>query len=387
MTITIIDAIRTPIGAFQGKLSKVTAPDLGAAVIEGILKRTSIDSKLIDEVMLGCVLTAGVGQAPARQAMIKAGLGYNTNATAISKVCGSGMKAIMLASDHLKANPESIIIAGGMESMTNAPYLLKKARSGERLGHGQLLDHMLLDGLEDAYEDHKLMGVFAEETAEKYNFSRNQQDEYALHCLEKTLKAYQDNVFENEIISVESNGEKVTQDECPFKINSTKISTLKPAFKPGGIVTAASSSGIADGAAAVLLMEENKANELGLKPRAKIVASVSHGEKPSDFTLAPIGAIQKLLKKTGWALNDVDLFEVNEAFAVVPMAAIHDLKIPSEKVNIHGGALVLGHPIGASGARIVVTLLNALERYDLKRGIAVICIGGGEATAIAIERF
>lgn len=384
MTIIIADALRTPIGAFQGKLSKLTAPDLGAAVITGLMERLKLKS--VDEVLLGCVLTAGLGQAPARQAALKAGLGYATNATTISKVCGSGMKAIMIAHDQIVANPNSVIIAGGMESMTNAPYLLKKARSGERLGHGHLLDHMFLDGLEDAYESGKLMGVFAEDTAQAYGFTRENQDQYARSCLNKTLKAYENNLFDPEIIPLEAQGEMVVQDECPFKVKPDKIGTLKPAFKSDGTVTAASSSAIADGAAAVVMMHENRITNLGIKPRAWIVASASHGEAPNRFTVAPVGAIQKLLNKTGWSLEDVDLFEINEAFAVVPMGAMKDLKIPTEKVNIYGGALVLGHPLGASGARVVVTLLNALEQKNLKRGIAAICIGGGESTAIAIER-
>jgi len=387
MAIIIADAVRTPIGAFQGQFAKVIAPELGTVAIRGLLDRNTFNVDLVSEVIMGCVLTAGLGQAPARQAALNAGLLPSTNATTISKVCGSGMKAVMLAYYHLKANPGEIMIAGGMESMSNAPYLLKKARSGERLGHGQLLDHMFLDGLEDAYEPGKLMGVFAEETAQQYGFTRAQQDEYVQQSFEKTLGAYEEEAFGTEIVAVETLKEKTLQDECPFKVNLSKIPTLKPTFKDQGTVTAASSSAIADGAAALLIMHENMAKNQNLKARARIVEVASHGELPSRFTVAPVGAIQKLLNKTGWSLKEVDLFEVNEAFAVVPMIALQDLALPHHKLNKHGGALALGHPLGATGARIVVTLLNALERYNLKRGIAAICIGGGEATAIALERF
>lgn len=392
--VVIVSAARTPMGTFQGGLSSLTAPTLGSIAIQAVVDRAGIPAEHIEEVLMGCVLPAGLGQAPTRQAALLAHLPTSTACTTVSKVCGSGMKAIMIAHDGIHADSFEIIIAGGMESMTNAPYLLPKARGGARLGHSQMIDHMFLDGLEDAYSKEgrgRLMGTFAEECAEQYHFSRQAQDEYAILSTKRAQESSQNGSFDWEIVPVTISGKKgemvLSQDEGPFAVNLAKIPELKPAFKKDGTVTAANSSSISDGAAALLMMRESVAKKLGLQPLAKIVGHVNHASTPALFPTAPIGAIQKLLNKVDWVKESVDLFEINEAFAVVPMAAMHDLHIPIEKVNIHGGACALGHPIGASGARIVVTLLGALKKYRLKRGVASLCIGGGEATALALEMY
>lgn len=388
--IVIVSAERTPMGGFQGDFKDVTAPQLGAAAIWASLEHAGLKADAIDEVTMGCVLSAGLGQAPARQAALGAGLLKSTPCTTVSKVCGSGMKAVMLAHDSILAGTSNIVIAGGMESMTNAPYLLPKARGGYRMGHGQTYDHMFFDGLEDAYDKGSLMGVFAEACAKRYGFSRADQDAFAIASLERAKKATAAGSFKKEITPVKvigKNGEvEISIDEQPQKADPVKIPTLKPAFAKDGTVTAANASSISDGAAALVLMRESEAKKRGLKIMAKIIAHSSHAEEPAWFTIAPISALHKLSEKTGWAMKDVDLFEINEAFAVVTMAAMKDLNLPHEKVNVHGGACALGHPIGASGARILVTLVHALEKYDLKRGMASLCIGGGEATAIAVER-
>jgi acetyl-CoA C-acetyltransferase len=384
-SIVIVGAARTPLGGFQGKLKAVTAPELGATAIRAALERSGLKDKLPDEVFMGCVLPAGLKQAPARQAALGADLPKSIGATTVNKVCGSGMKAAMLGHDAILAGSAKIVVAGGMESMSNAPYLLKKARSGYRMGHGEVLDHMFLDGLENAY-DGALMGRFAEETAEKYQFTRAAQDEFALSSLTRAKKAAADGTFAREIVPVKANGEIVDADEQPARADAAKIPQLKPAFRDGGTVTAANSSSISDGAAALILMSESEANRNNLKPLARMVGHASHAQEPALFTTAPVGAIERLLGKIGWQHDDVDLYEINEAFAVVTLAAIRDLSLPQEKVNVHGGACALGHPIGASGARIVVTLLNALKTRNLKRGVASLCIGGGEATALAVER-
>jgi acetyl-CoA C-acetyltransferase len=385
----IVSAARTPLGGFQGDFAALTAPQLGSAAIRAAVERAGIKPEQVEEVLMGNVLSAGVGQAPARQASLGAGLPLSTGCTTISKVCGSGMKATMLAHDLLLAGSNSVMVAGGMESMTNAPYLLPKARSGMRLGHAQALDHMFFDGLEDAYQKGRLMGTFAEECAEKYGFTRAAQDEFAIGSTTRAQKAIQDGSFAWEIAAVTVPGRKgdvvIDKDEQPLKAQIEKIAALKPAFKKDGTVTAANSSSISDGAAALVLMRASTAEKLGLKPLARIVGHASHAHEPGWFTTAPVGAMQKLMAKTGWTEAKVDLFEINEAFAVVTMAAMHDLKLPHAKVNVHGGACALGHPIGASGARIVVTLLGALKKYGGKRGIASLCIGGGEATALAVE--
>jgi acetyl-CoA C-acetyltransferase len=387
--IVIVSFARTPIGDFQGSLSALTSAELGAHAIKSVLARTKLDPNHIDEVIMGCVLQAGQGQAPARQAALGAKLPNATNCTTVNKMCGSAMKAIMLAHDQIKAGSHDIVIAGGMESMSNAPYLLSKARAGYRLGHGQIMDHMFLDGLEDAYDRGKLMGIFAEVTVEKYKFTREEQDKFAITSVERAKKAIETGCFEQEIEPITIQGKKDTVvvkiDESPGKAKLDKIPTLKPAFKKDGSVTAANSSSISDGAAAVMLMKESEAKKRNLPIIAKIVGFSSYSHEPCWFTTAPVGAVNKLSKKIGWAINDIDLFELNEAFAVVTMAAIKDLAISHDKVNIHGGACALGHPIGASGARIVCTLLAALKRYGKKRGIASLCIGGGEATAMAFE--
>jgi acetyl-CoA C-acetyltransferase len=373
-SIVIVGAARTPLGSFQGKLKSATAPELGSAAIRAALERSGLKDKSPDEVIMGCVLPAGLKQAPARQAALGADLPKATVCTTINKVCGSGMKAAMFGHDAILAGSAKIVVAGGMESMSNAPYLLPKARSGYRMGHGQVLDHMFLDGLENAY-DGALMGRFAEDTAEKYQFTRAVQDEFALTSLTR------------EIEPIKANGEMVEIDEQPTRSDPAKIPQLKPAFRDGGTVTAANSSSISDGAAALILMSEGEANRNNLKPLARIVGHTTHAQEPAWFTTAPVGAIEKLLTKLGWRSDEVDLYEINEAFAVVTLAAIRDLHLSKDRVNVHGGACALGHPIGASGARIVVTLLNALETHNLKRGIASLCIGGGEATALAVERF
>lgn len=381
-------------GSFQGGFSSLSAPVLGSVAIRAALQRAGVDASLIEEVLMGCVLPAGQGQAPTRQAALLADLPLSAGCTTISKVCGSGMKALMLGHDGLVANSYSATIVGGMESMTNAPYLLPKARGGYRLGHGQLMDHMFLDGLEDAYSKEsrgRLMGTFAEDCAGSYRFSREAQDEYAIRSTQRAQLASNDGSFDWEVAPVTVAGRKgeilISKDEGPFAVNIDKIPELKPAFKKDGSVTAANSSSISDGAAALVLMKESQARKLGLQPLARIVAHTNHAHIPALFPSAPVGAIQKLLAKTGWTTDQVDLYEINEAFAVVAMAAMHDLKLPAEKVNIHGGACALGHPIGASGARIVVTLLGALRKYGLKRGVASLCIGGGEATALAVEMY
>jgi acetyl-CoA C-acetyltransferase len=384
-SIVIVGSARTPLGSFQGKLKGVPAPELGATAIRAALERSGLKDKSPDEVFMGCVLPAGLKQAPARQAALGAGLPKSVGATTVNKVCGSGMKAAMLGHDAILAGSAKIVVAGGMESMSNAPYLLSKARGGYRMGHGEVLDHMFLDGLENAY-DGALMGRVAEETAEKYQFTRAAQDDFAVSSLTRAKKAAADGIFAREIVPVKVNGEIVDADEQPQRVNPDKIPQLKPAFREGGTVTAANSSSISDGAAALILMSESEANRNNLKPLARIVGHATHAQEPALFTTAPVGAIEKVLEKIGWQHDDVDLYEINEAFAVVTLAAIRDLSLPQEKVNVHGGACALGHPIGASGARIVVTLLNALEARNLKRGVASLCIGGGEATAIAVER-
>jgi acetyl-CoA C-acetyltransferase len=388
--IVIAGAARTPIGAFQGDFKDLAAPELGAAAIRAAVERASIPADAVDEVLFGCVLPAGQGQAPARQAALGAGLPISAGATTVNKMCGSGMKAVMLAHDLLLAGSARIVVAGGMESMSNAPYLLDRARSGYRMGHGRVLDHMFLDGLEDAYDKGRLMGTFAEDCAQSYTFTREAQDEFALTSLARAQRATADGSFAAEIVPLTVRAGKtqrdVVHDELPRKATPDKIPHLKPAFREGGTVTAANSSAISDGAAALVLMRQSKCEQLGLKPLATIVAHSSYANQPALFPTAPIGAVRALAERTGWSLADVDLFEINEAFAVVVLAAMRDLGLPHEKVNIHGGACAIGHPIGASGARILVTLLAALEKYDLRRGIASLCIGGGEATAVAIER-
>jgi acetyl-CoA C-acetyltransferase len=387
--IVIVAAKRTPMGALLGSLSPLTAPELGSIAHQAAIEQAGLSPADIDEVISGCVLQAGIGQAPARQAAIKAGIPDSTNATTINKMCGSGMKALMLAHDLIKAGSANIILASGMESMSNAPYLLAKARAGYRLGHGELKDHMFLDGLEDAYERGQLMGCFAEATASHFQFSRQQQDDYAIRSMTRALAAQRDKAFAAEIVAVKIAGRKgetiVDQDEGPDESKLAKISQLKPAFKADGTVTAANSSSISDGAASLILMTAANAKKRGLRPLAKIIAHASHAQAPEWFTTAPVDAIRKVLNKAGWHQTDVDLFEINEAFAVVAMAAITQLELDHEKVNIHGGACALGHPIGASGARIIVTLINALRQKQKSKGVASLCIGGGEATAIAIE--
>ncbi|WP_158907403.1 acetyl-CoA C-acetyltransferase [Burkholderia sp. L27(2015)] len=389
--IVITAAARTPIGGFQGDFASVTAPQLGAVAIRAALERAGLQPAQIDEVVFGCVLPAGQGQAPARQATLGAGLPLATGATTVNKMCGSGMRAAMFAHDMLAAGSVDVVIAGGMESMTNAPYLLPKARSGMRMGHGQVLDHMFLDGLEDAYEKGRLMGVFAEACAGQYQFSRAAQDAYAIESLRRAKLANEDGSFDWEIAPVTVSGKKgdviVKHDEQPANANPEKITQLKPAFAKDGTVTAANSSSISDGAAALVMMRASKAEQLGLNPLARVVGHASFAQEPNLFTTAPVGALRKLFDKTGWRAEQVDLFEINEAFAVVAMAAMHEHKLPHEKVNIHGGACALGHPIGASGARILVTLLGALRKQGARRGVASLCIGGGEATAMALELF
>jgi len=387
--VVILSGARTPMGAFQGELSGVSAPQLGAAAIRAAVERAGVAAEDVGETLMGCVLSAGVGQAPARQASRFAGLPDGVPCTTISKVCGSGMKAVMIASDQLALSRADIAVAGGMESMTNSPYLLPKARGGYRLGHGEIKDHMFLDGLEDAYE-HRLMGSYAEDAAYRYQFTREAQDAYATESLMRAKRAQGDGSFAGEIIAVKvpaKGGEaEISTDEQPRKADPAKIPTLKPAFAKDGTVTAANSSSISDGAAALVLTREDVANKRGLKPLARIVAQASHAGEPRWFTTAPVGAISKVLELARWTKDDVDLFEINEAFANVAMIATRDLGLDHAKVNVNGGACALGHPIGASGARIIVTLLNALKRRGLKRGIASLCIGGGEATAIAVER-
>ncbi|MFW9078483.1 acetyl-CoA C-acyltransferase [Pseudomonas sp. P2757] len=387
--IVIVSAVRTPMGGFQGELKSLTAPQLGAAAIKAAVERAGVSSDAVDEVLFGCVLPAGLGQAPARQAALGAGLDKSTRCTTLNKMCGSGMEATILAHDMLLAGSADVVIAGGMESMSNAPYLLDRARSGYRMGHGKVLDSMFLDGLEDAYDKGRLMGTFAEECADSNEFSREAQDAFAIASTTRAQQAIKDGSFKDEIVplSVTVGKEQVliSNDEQPPKAKLDKVGSLKPAFRDGGTVTAANSSSISDGAAALVLMRQSQAQKLGLKALAVIHGHAAFADTPGLFPVAPIGAINKLVKKTGWSLAEVDLFEVNEAFAVVAMAAMRHLDIPHEKLNVHGGACALGHPIGASGARILVTLLSALRQKGLKRGIAAICIGGGEATAMAVE--
>ena len=384
--VVIVGAARTPMGGFLGDLKDVAAPQLGAAAIRAALERAGVAGDSVSEVFMGCVLPAGMGQAPARQAALGAGLPKSVPCTTVSKVCGSGMKAVMLAHDALLAGSGEIIVAGGQESMSNAPYLLPKERSGQRLGHGRVIDHMFCDGLEDAYDKGRLMGTFAEDTATKYQVSRAEQDAFARRSLERARAAIEQGYFREEIVSVKAGKQgEVSTDEPPLKANPEKIGTLKPAFRENGTVTAANSSSISDGAAALVLMRRSQAQAAGLKPLAVIHAHASHAHEPAWFTTAPVAAIQKVLKRAGWTAEDVDLFEINEAFAVVTLVAQKELGLPDDKVNVHGGACALGHPIGASGARIVVTLLSALKTHGLKKGVAALCIGGGEATALAIE--
>jgi acetyl-CoA C-acetyltransferase len=387
--IVIVSAARTPMGAFQGELKGFAAPELGAAAIRAAVERAKLQPADIQEVIMGCVLPAGQGQAPARQASLGAGLPLAAGCTTVNKMCGSGMKAAMLASDLLAAGSMDIVVAGGMESMTNAPYLLPKARAGLRMGHGQVIDHMFYDGLEDAYDKGRLMGSFAEDCAQKYAFSRQSQDEFAIASLERAQKANKEGWFAWETTPLALKAGKdekfIETDEQPFKANLQKIPTLKPAFRKDGTVTAANSSSISDGAAALVMMRRSTAEKRGLAPLATVVGHATHAQEPGWFTTAPVGALNTLFARTGWRADQVDLFEINEAFAVVAMAAMREHCLPHDKVNVHGGACALGHPIGASGARIVVTLIGALRKYGGKRGVATLCIGGGEATAMALE--
>jgi acetyl-CoA C-acetyltransferase len=388
--VVIVGSARTPMGGFQGDLKDLPAPALGAVAIKATVDRAGVPAEDIEEVVFGCVLPAGQGQAPARQASLGAGLPQSAGCTTINKMCGSGMKAAMLAHDLLLAGSADVMVAGGMESMSNAPYLLDRARAGYRMGHGRVLDHMFLDGLEDAYDRGRLMGTFAEDCAESYQFTRQMQDEFAITSLTRAQRAIVDGSFEQEVVPVTVTTGKaerrVTQDEQPPKARLDKIPTLKPAFREGGTVTAANSSSISDGAAALVMMRRSEAARRGLTPLAVVCGHATHAQAPNLFPTAPIGAIRALMERTGWSTDTVDLFEINEAFAVVTMAAMRDLDLPHDKVNVHGGACALGHPIGASGARILVTLLAALEQRGAKRGVAALCIGGGEATAMAVER-
>lgn len=379
--IVIVSMARTPMGGFMGSLSKIAAPDLGASAIAAAVARAGIDANKVDQVIMGNVLPAGLGQAPARQASMGAGLPLDVRCQTVGKVCGSGMQAIMNAYDMIKAGSSDIVVAGGMESMSGAPYLLEKARTGYRAGHGKVMDHMFLDGLEDAYDKGRAMGTFAEECADTYGFTREEQDAYALRSLDRAKTAIETGAFDGEIVAVGD----VTTDEQPGRARPEKIPTLKPAFRDGGTVTAANSSSISDGAAALVLMRKSQADAMGLTPIAVIHGHAGHAQAPSLFTTAPIPAIQKVLTQVGWSVDDVDLFEINEAFAVVAMAAIRDLGLDDAKVNVNGGACALGHPIGCSGARIVVTLIAALQARGLRKGVASLCIGGGEATALAVE--
>ena len=387
--IVIVSAARTPLGAFQGELKGFSAPELGAAAIRAAVERAKLRPEDVREVIMGCVLPAGQGQAPARQASLGAGLPLAAGCTTVNKMCGSGMKAMMFAHDVLSQEIDHVIVAGGMESMTNAPYLLPKARAGLRMGHGQVIDHMFYDGLEDAYDKGRLMGSFAEDCAQKYSFSREEQDRFAITSLQRAQKANKEGWFawETTPIAIKAGKEQrfVETDEQPFKANLAKIPTLKPAFRKDGTVTAANSSSISDGAAALVMMRRSTAERRHLAPLAVVIGQATHAQEPGWFTTAPVGAIAKLFEKTGWSAGQVDLYEINEAFAVVTMAAMKEHGLPHDKVNVHGGACALGHPIGASGARIVVTLIGALRKYGLRRGVASLCIGGGEATALAIE--
>ncbi len=388
-TVVIAGAARTPMGGMQGALAGLAAPQLGAAAIRAALDRAGIDAKAVDETIMGCVLPAGLGQAPARQASVGAGIPVATGCTTVNKMCGSGMKAVMLGNDTIRAGSADIVVAGGMESMTNSPYILPKVRDGMRLGHGEMLDHMFFDGLEDAFDKGRLMGTFAEDCANKYAFSREAQDAYAIESLTRARNAIEAGHFQREITAVDvpvrGGAVSVETDEQPGKAKIDRIPELRPAFAKNGSVTAANSSSISDGGAALVLTSADKAAALGLTARARIVGHATFAQEPGWFTTAPVGAVNRLFDRIGWSVDDVDLFEVNEAFAVVAMAAMQDLNIPHEKLNIRGGACALGHPIGASGARILVTLLHAMEDRGARRGVASLCIGGGEATAVAIE--
>ena len=387
--IVIASYARTPMGSFQGSLTDASATDLGAVAVGAAVERAGLKGDAIERIYMGCVLPAGLGQAPARQAALKAGLPNHIEATTLNKMCGSGMQAAIMAAEALAAGSIDLMVAGGMESMTNAPYLSMRHRSGARIGHDVLKDHMYLDGLEDAYEPGRLMGSFAEETAQEYQFTRQAQDDYAIASLERAQKAQRSGAFDREITPVEVKGRKgvttISLDEQPAKGDASKIPTLKPAFSKDGTITAANASSISDGAAAMVMTRMSVAEKLGLTPIARLVAHAGHAHAPSRFTTAPVFAMRNALEKAGWAIGDVDLFEVNEAFACVAMIAMHDLGIPHDKINIHGGATALGHPIGASGARVMATLLSALETTGQKRGLASLCIGGGEATAVAVE--
>ena len=387
--IVIVGAVRTPMGGFQGDFSSLAAHDLGGVAIRAAVQRSGVSPELVNEVIFGNCLMAGQGQAPARQAAFKGGLPQSAGAVTLSKMCGSGMRAAMFAHDMLLAGSADVLVAGGMESMTNAPHLLPKGRSGIRIGHDRVMDHMMLDGLEDAYEPGRSMGTFGEDCAAKYGFTREQQDHFATTSVQRAQTAIKNGAFDAEItpvpVKTRAGDVQISVDEAPGKIKLDKIPTLKAAFKKDGTITAASSSSISDGAAALVMMRASTAAHLGAKPLARLVAHTVHAQEPNWFASAPVGAVEKLLAKTGWSVGDVDLWEVNEAFAVVPMALMHDLNIAHDKVNVNGGACALGHPIGASGTRIMVTLLHALQARGLKRGVATLCIGGGEATAVALE--
>lgn len=387
--IVIVSAVRTPMGGFQGELKSLSAPQLGSAAIRAAVERAGVDADSVEQVLFGCVLPAGLGQAPARQAALGAGLSKATTCTTLNKMCGSGMQAAIMAHDLLLAGSADVVVAGGMESMSNAPYLLDRARSGYRMGHGKVIDHMFFDGLEDAYDKGRLMGTFAEDCAETNGFTRQAQDDFAIASLTRAQQAIKDGSFAAEIVPVQVTVGKeqrlISDDEQPPKASLDKIAKLKPAFREGGTVTAANSSSISDGAAALVLMRRCEADKRGLKPLAVIHGHAAFADAPGLFPVAPVGAIEKLIKRTGWRLDEVDLFEINEAFAVVSLVTMSKLELPHDKVNVHGGACALGHPIGASGARILVTLLAALRQKGLKRGVAAICIGGGEATAMAVE--
>jgi acetyl-CoA C-acetyltransferase len=387
--IVILSYARTPMGGFQGALSGASATDLGATAVATAVERAGVSGDLIERIYMGCVLPAGLGQAPARQAAIKAGLPDSVEATTVNKMCGSGMQAAIMGTEALAAGSVDLLVAGGMESMTNAPYLMTKHRGGARIGHDRMFDSMYLDGLEDAYEPGKLMGSFAEDTAREYQFTREQQDDYAVESLTRAQKAQQDGSFRREIVPVTVSGRKgdvtVSEDEQPAKGDASKIPTLRPAFSKDGTITAANASSISDGAAALVMTRASVAERLGVNPVARIVSHGAHAHQPAKFTTAPVFAMQKALERAGWSISDVDLFEVNEAFAVVAMIAMRDLSIPHCVLNVHGGATALGHPIGASGARVIATLLSALEKTGQKRGLASLCIGGGEATAVAVE--
>ncbi len=388
--IVIVGMARTAMGSFQGMFAGTTAPELGGVAIKAAVERAGLKSGDVGEVLMGCVLPAGIGQAPARQASRNAGIPDSVPCTTVNKMCGSGMKTVMQAYEALHARPRDIIVAGGMESMTNAPYLLPKMRAGARLGHAQVMDHMFVDGLEDAYDKGRLMGTYAEDTATHYQFTRQAQDDFAIESLKRAKTANEDGSFAKEIASVTVKSRKgpseVARDEQPFTADPSKIPHLKPAFRPDGTVTPANSSSISDGGAAIVMMRASEAKRRKLQPLARIVGTASFAQAPAWFTTAPVFAMQKLLDEIGWQAKDVDLFEINEAFAVVTMAAMRDLALPHDKVNVHGGACALGHPVGASGTRIIVTLLAALEKYGKSKGVASLCIGGGEATAVAIER-